>query len=151
MTAPESWLLVEALAERLRAIKIGAGFHTDAGLHVVTEFAQVRHADATPQIYVFMDGEIRIAESSSRKWRDRVAPITVQARFPLSLDTAQRNAHELLADLDRAIPADAAQLTTDEWAFAVDSLVISQRPSGADTVVVQMTVLVSHRVYFPTA
>lgn len=147
---PESWLLVEAVAERLRAILIDAGYHTDAGTNVITEHAQIDDASAAPQLLVFLDGELRTAASSSRKWRDRVAPITVQCRFPLKLPTAQHRAHQVMADLDRAIPADAPQLTDDEWAIQQEALSILQRPTGADTVVVQLELSVSHRVYTPT-
>ena len=150
MTAPESWLLIEAVAERLRAIKIVDGYHTDAGLDVITEHALVKDEPDSPQLLVFLDGELSTAQSSSRKWRDRVAPVTVQGRMPLSHARAQRIAHELLADLDRAIPADSAQLTGDEWALGVTSLSLVQRPGGADSVVVQLILSVSHRVYTAT-
>ncbi len=149
--APESWQLVEATALRARAIKIDAGYYTDAGLDVVTEHAELKDKPASPQLLVFMDGDLKSAESSSRKWRDRVAPILVQCRFPLSYDNAQRQAHEVLADLERAFPVDAVQLTTDEWAISQESLTIVQRPQGADVVVVQLILLVSHRVYTTAA
>lgn len=151
MTAPESWLIVEAVAERLRAIKIAGGYRTDAGLKVVTEHALIEEASEQPQLLVFLDGPMNPAASSSTKWRDLVAPLTVQGRYPIRLEDAQRRAHDLASDLQRAIPPDTTQLTTDEWNFRIESIAIIQRPFGADTVVVEMGLLVSHRVFTPTA
>ena len=151
MTAPESWLVLEAVAERLRAIKIADGYRTDAGLDVITEHAQLNDKPEAPQLLVFADGEFRLAASSSRKWRDYILPVVIQCRFLHSQATAQRQVHDVAADLDRAIPPNAEKLTDTEWAIAQTGLLISQRPQGASTTVVQLSLDVSYRVDIPTA
>lgn len=150
-TPPESWLLIEAIKTRLQAITIANGFRTDAGLDVVTEYARVKESPEVAQLYVFLDGVPQNAETSSRKWRDRVVPIVAQGRFRLSHSTAQRQAHDLLDDLDMMFPPDAPQLTDAEFALEQESLSIIQRPWGAEIVMVQLALLVSHRVYNKTA
>lgn len=149
MTAPESWLVLEAVAERLRAIKIADGYRTDAGRDVVTEHAELKADPVLPQLLVFADGEFRLASSSSRKWRDYILPVVVQCRFLHSQIRAQRQAHDVAADLDRAIPANAEKLTNHSWAIAQTGLLISQRPQGASTTVVQLSLDVSYRVDIP--
>lgn len=151
MPAPESWQVIEAVAERLRVITIAGGFRTDAGLDVVTEHAELKTDSPTPQLLVFADGEVRLAASSSRKWRDYILGVVVQCRFQQAQQRAQRQAHEVMADLDRAIPADAAKLTNAEWKIEQTGLVIAQRPLGASTTVVQLSLDVSYRVETPTA
>lgn len=150
--APESWLLVEAVAERLRAITIANGYRTDAGLDVVVEYADVKDEPESPQLYVFLDGDLAPKEDTAkaRTFRDYVAPVMAQAKFPISHARAQRQAHDLMSDLNRAVPPSAPRLTSDEWGLRQLSLAIVQRPRGADFVVVELVLETTFRVYNPT-
>ena len=136
MTAPASWTLIEAVAERLRAIKIADGYFTDAGLDVITETVDHRDEPKAPQITVFTDGAITIPYDG-KKLTNVEVPVVVQVRIPLSSRRAQRMAHEAASDIRRALDPKSGQISAEEFKADLESIDIVPRPFGANVIAVQ--------------
>lgn len=146
--APETWTLIEAVAERLRAVKIADGYYTDAGLDVITETVDHKDEPQAPQSTVFIDGAIDITQET-RKWTDVDVPIVVQIRVPLSAQRAQQMAHGAAADIRRALNPSSGQISPDEFKASIESIDIVPRPFGAAVIVVQAVLRASLRIYKP--
>jgi hypothetical protein len=146
---PESWVLIEAVATRLRAIRVDAGFHTDAGNDVITELVDHKDEPAAPQISVFVDGPMTIT-ADARLWQDIEIDVTAQGRVPINLDHAQLIAHRLAADIRRALDPRLGQFSPDEFKAESLSIEIVQRPFGAAVTVVQASMRATVRVEKPT-
>lgn len=142
---PETWVLIEAVAERMRAVTIAAGYHTDAGLDVITETINHKDEPVAPQSTVFVDGAIDITQET-RKWTDVEVPIVVQIRIPLSAERAQKMAHGAAADIRRALNPSSGQISPDEFKAAIESIDIVPRPFGAAVIVVQAVLRASLRI-----
>lgn len=136
MTAPASWTLIEAVAERMRAIKIVDGYYTDAGLDVITETVDHQDEPKAPQITVFTDGSITIPHDGKKLTHLEVL-IVVQLRIPLSSHRAQRMAHEAASDIRRALDVRSGQISAEEFKADLESIDIVPRPFGAAVIAVQ--------------
>lgn len=145
---PETWTLIEAVAERLRAITIADGYHTDAGLDVITETIDHKDEPVAPQATVFVDGAIDIVEET-RKWTDIQVPIVVQIRIPLSAERAQKMAHGAAADIRAALNPKSGRISADEFKADIESIDIVPRPFGAAVIVVQAVLRASLRIEKP--
>lgn len=145
---PETWTLIEAVAERMRAVKITDGYYTDAGLDVITETIGHKDEPSAPQSTVFMDGAISITQET-RKWTDVEVPIVVQIRIPLSAERAQKMAHGAAADIRKALNPSSGQISPDEFKAVIESIDIVPRPFGAAVIVVQAVLRASLRIYKP--
>jgi len=146
--APETWTLIEAVAERLRAIKIADGYYTDAGLDVVTETVDHKDEPDAPQSTVFIDGSIDVKQET-RKWTDVEVPVVAQIRIPISAQRAQQMAHGAAADVRRALNPSSGQISPDEFKAVIESIDIVPRPFGAAVIVVQAVLRASLRIYKP--
>ena len=148
MTAPASWALIEAVAERLRAIKIADGYYTDAGLNVITETVDHDDEPKAPQVTVFTDGSI-VVKDDTRKWTDIEVPIVIQMRIPSSSRRAQRMAHEAAADMRAALNPRSGQISIDEFKADIESTDIVPRPLGAAVIAVQVVLRATLRIEKP--
>ena len=148
MTAPASWALIEAVAERMRAIKIVDGYHTDAGLDVITETVDHQDEPKAPQITVFSDGSL-VVKDETRKWTDIDVPIVIQLRIPISSRRAQRMAHEAAADILTALNPRSGQISVDEFKADIESTDIVPRPFGAAVIAVQVVLRATLRIEKP--
>lgn len=145
---PETWTLVEAVAERMRAVKIADGYYTDAGLDVITETIGHKDEPAAPQSTVFVDGAIDIVEET-RKWTDIQVPIVIQIRIPLSAQRAQKMAHGAAADIRSALNPKSGRISADEFKADIESIDIVPRPFGAAVIVVQAVLRAGLRIEKP--
>lgn len=145
---PETWTLIEAVAERLRAIRIADGYYTDAGLDVVTETVDHKDEPGSPQSTVFIDGSISITQET-RKWTDVEVPVVAQIRIPISAQRAQQMAHGAAADVRRALNPSSGQISPDEFKAVIESIDIVPRPFGAAVIVVQAVLRASLRINKP--
>lgn len=145
---PETWTLIEAVAQRLRAIKIADGYYTDAGLDVVTETVDHKDEPDAPQSTVFIDGSIDVRQET-RKWTDVEVPVVAQIRIPISAHRAQQMAHGAAADVRRALNPSSGQISPDEFKAVIESIDIVPRPFGAAVIVVQAVLRASLRINKP--
>lgn len=145
---PETWTLIEAVAQRLRAIKIADGYYTDAGLDVVTETVDHKDEPDAPQSTVFIDGSIDVRQET-RKWTDVEVPVVAQIRIPISAQRAQQMAHGAAADVRRALNPSSGQISPDEFKAVIESIDIVPRPFGAAVIVVQAVLRASLRINKP--
>lgn len=145
MSEPESWVLIEAVATRLRAIRVDAGYRTDAGNDVIAELVDHKDEPAAPQISVFVDGPMTIT-ADARLWQDIEIDVTVQGRVPINLDHAQLIAHRLADDIRSALDPRLGQFSPDEFKAENLSIEIVQRPFGAAVTVVQASMRATVRV-----
>lgn len=145
MSDPESWVLIQAVAARLRLIRIDAGYHTDAGNDVIAELVDHKDEPEAPQITVFMDGPMTIT-SDARLWQDVEIDVTAQGRVPINLDHAQLIAHRLAADIRRALDPRQGQFSPEEFKVENLNIEIVQRPFGAAVTVVQASMRATVRV-----
>lgn len=149
MSEPESWILIESVAARLRAIRVDAGYHTDAGNDVIAELIDHKDEPTAPQISVFVDGPMTTV-SDTRKWKDVEIDVTVQGRVPIHMPSAQLVAHRLTADILRALDPQLGQFGPDEFKAENITIEIVQRPFGAAVTVVQASMRATVRVNKPT-
>lgn len=147
-TDPETWTCIEAVAERMRAVTIAAGYYTDAGLDVITETINHKDEPVAPQSTVFIDGDIDTIEET-RKWTDVEFPVVIQIRIPLGAERAQKMAHGAVADIRKAMNPKSGRLSADEFKAAIESIGIVPRPFGAAVIAVQAVLRASLRIYKP--
>jgi len=145
---PETWILIEAVAQLLRAIRIADGYYTDAGRDVVTETVDHKDEPDAPQSTVFIDGSIDVKQET-RKWTDVEVPVVAQIRIPISAQRAQQMAHGAAADIRRALNPSSGQISPDEFKAVIESIDIVPRPFGAAVIVVQAVLRASLRIYKP--
>jgi hypothetical protein len=98
MANPRTWQLLAAMEAGLGRIQTANGFHSDAGLHVTREPAQIPDTDAG-LIALVLEGLQRATDSGVGR-HGRLATVVVIGKVPITQDNAQARAHELLEDIE---------------------------------------------------
>lgn len=98
---PKTWTVVQKIVESLQVITVAGGYHTDAGLHVTDEPAQVSQ-DAPMAVGVaFIGKEPPTGQGVQRT--HRLANFAIVAKVSTSLETAQITLHQLVDDIETAM------------------------------------------------
>lgn len=123
MSEPLDHQIVEGIATALRNIRKVNGYHTDAGLQVLSEEFHEEIDDSKIVLEVLDDDET--AESQNCKRRKATLDLTIAVFYPAGqVDQAlRRDARRVLADIRRAL----ASIDCLNWITGVTGLEITGR------------------------
>lgn len=144
MNEPITWRLVEWIADRMKLIDGGDGWHTSIAANAVhTERAQLRDRSSSPQLLI-TTGDISIeADQSGRRTTSITVDLIVQYMVPMREGLqSEKLAHRALADIRRALqgavtseaplkirhitPTNCSVLPDSEGAHSIFAQVIAQ-------------------------
>lgn len=108
MSALHTWDYLGRVATMLGNIRIANGYHTDAGLVVTREPAQIE-LDDPARIVVMMDG-VRAPEDPAMRKIGVQFVIAIVGQVPKSLDNTQLRMHQLNHDIHRCMADRALQV-----------------------------------------
>ncbi len=102
MSDPRSWLVIEAMAARLKLIRQVNGYRTDAGENVSAEPLQEDGRRGDFYLVPLLEGTRRGTDPAKAQGNARAATYAVMAMIKAERRGAQKELHFLLADIDQA-------------------------------------------------
>lgn len=145
MADARTWVIIQALATQLSAIRVAAGYHTDIGSSVWTTDAQRPSDDAL--------GLMIYSESITGSGIDRERPgkpvrelgLLVECSIGTDLDDAQSQIHAVIEDIDTCLEAYAkVQRNTpgiQVTPMFVTDIAILDRPEGMPVIAMQVHII----------
>lgn len=138
--APQSWSLLQRVANRLTEIRTAADYRTDIGSAVALEPAQHPDDDATGLTL----GALGVQRDANKPHgRHRVLQALAEATVPASLAEAHALSHAIAADIEDAL---------DDWIplpnalpVLVEDIVFLDRPEGLPVIAVQVALTIRYR------
>lgn len=126
-----TYAILEALAVRLREIKVANEYRTDAGEDVRTE--ESKTPPSVPRITLYSGS--RIYPDGARSKGEREFTLIVEARIPVSLDNVQALTCAIDEDIEQALDQYLQQPLALPLQF--EESIILDRPDGLAEQVIQ--------------
>lgn len=140
---PVSWLAIELIEARLRAVTREAGYHTDLGVGTVsTDPAEKASADSAMHTLIDAGDFTEIPKGSTRNIKNFDMAVTIEVFVPFSDDqNAALQAHRARADVVRALSGDMQRNEAEVRVIEItgSGLGLGVSADGAAVVIAQVT------------
>lgn len=140
---PVSWLAIELIEARLRAVTRDAGYHTDLGLGTVsTDPAEKASAGSAMHTLIDAGDFTEKPESSGKRTKVSDMDVTIEVIVPWSeTESAARLAHRARADVVRALSGGvrAAEEGIRKLEITGSGFALGITADGAAAVIAQVT------------